>query len=48
MKSPLAKYGSSSNGNGCVNFLVLEKKNVFQGFEVHVIYIFSISGHNSQ
>lgn len=50
MKSPLAKDGSCSNAMDVSIFLFWEKKKgeFLQGFKTHVIFIFSISQHNSQ
>lgn len=49
MKSPLGKDGSCSNAMDMSIFLFWKKRReFFQGFKTHVIFIFSISQHNSQ
>lgn len=53
VKSPLGKDGSCSNAMDMSIFLFWKKKEwggdgFLQGFKTHVIFIFSISQHNSQ
>lgn len=49
MKSPLGKDGSHSNAMAMSIFLFWKKSwDFLQGFKTHVIFIFSISQHNSQ
>lgn len=51
VKSPLGKDGSCSNAMDMSIFLFWKKKGeggFLQGFKTHVIFIFSISQHNSQ